>query len=142
MSWINWTYGIRDLMLLQQRLLEEEQILRETWKRQHTPKDESLDIPPDYDEAKDLGGPVLFTMSELLMRDLIPRTIHSSITKKVRVPIPKAVRVRLVRERGDLCQNCQNEVIQHWHHINNNPSDGSESNLQGLCYECHKMKHQ
>jgi hypothetical protein len=148
MSWINWYFGLVDAVLLGRRL-EAEAIIKETYDRQHMSVEQSASIPPDYDETQD-DGPRLLTESEIMMIEALrSKSLIEQRTKqmsslpvgrpqKIRVPIPKIVKVELVRERGGMCQHCGNEIFQQYHHVDGNPANNAKDNLMLVCYDCHK----
>lgn len=57
---------------------------------------------------------------------------------QLRIPIPKGLKLKLVRERGGICQSCSEELYHQIHHIDGDPSNNDESNLLLVCYECHQ----
>lgn len=144
MSWINWYYGVSDENWLLRRIFEEEHIINETWRRQHTSKEEAENIPPDYDELfDDSGGLILRTEYEQEVIDILKHAKQKkireerSIKSKQRIPIPKKVKVQLIRERGGLCERCKENIYHHLHHLDGNPSNNNPSNLLLVCYDCH-----
>lgn len=58
-----------------------------------------------------------------------------------RKPLTKLVRVKLVKERGGMCQICSSDIFHHIHHLDGDPSNNDESNLLLVCIECHKGAH-
>lgn len=50
-------------------------------------------------------------------------------------------RRRIIRQRGLRCEECSTENDIHMHHIDNNPTNNEDTNLQLLCRLCHESKH-
>lgn len=147
MSWINWYHESVDPVLIYRLKSEEDRIITETWKRQHTTIEQSENIPPDYDETLE-EGPVLLTEFEFahLWNIMHQQTLSSQIEKakkagrpqRLRIPISNALKLELVRQRGGICEHCNNHIFQQVHHIDGNPSNNDPSNLMLVCYDCHK----
>ena len=142
MSWFgNIRKGFRDEIFDKQ--------LEEYYTAIRISKYKALDIAPDYDESMSHD-------SDFVSLGLLPvvegdfneetRGYHNFTnkrgkikSKKIRVPITKKLREFVYQRAEYRCEHCQNDIIQQIHHIDNNPSNNDISNLQGVCYECHKV---
>lgn len=49
-------------------------------------------------------------------------------------------RARLIK-RHPLCQRCGNDWSRHLHHIDRNPHNRADSNVELLCVACHDKEH-
>lgn len=72
------------------------------------------------------------------LRFKAPRVKTEKIKRK---PLTKLVKVKLVRERGGMCQMCNSDIFHHIHHLDADPSNNEESNLLLVCIECHNGVH-
>lgn len=111
---------------------------------------------PDYiDEWNNNNFPSLYTIknhaNELLVYDDNKgKEVTPEIAKNMKNQIKrkhKQDKETLINRRGHQCENCKKTdwfgmpIPLELHHINKNPYDNQESNLQLLCIQCHKLIH-
>lgn len=114
------------------------------YKKTHMPKEQSLEVEPDVDEVMLFGyEPIPFyeasrenkVYTTLETKDYVKQ--KRGRKEKIRLPIPKKLRIEIVRERGGICQRCSNEVYHHMHHIDGDPGNNEKTNLLLVCIDCH-----
>jgi len=85
----------------------------------------------------------------LLLREIAPKNYYYSAPKPVSIllPMPRKDFSESTKKytkfmQGYLCNNCKTRPI-HWefHHKDDNRSNNSPSNCEGLCLDCHAEKH-
>lgn len=155
MSWTNWycrpNYqdGLEQAWaeyMLEQRIEEEECIKQKTIECKRMSKEQSELIPPDYDENKmfenKLVGYIGVIDDEPKVKDSTPKQeakFRGRPQNKKRIPIPKQTKKMLVKVRGGMCEYCKEEIYQHIHHVNGDPTNNHPNNLMLVCFECHKQ---
>lgn len=83
-----------------------------------------------------------FTTLDYEDHDFRMYTTEEEPTKiKIRKSVSKLLRLKLVKERGGICEICKNEVFDQIHHIDGDASNNDEYNLRLICITCHKEVH-
>lgn len=80
------------------------------------------------------------TFTTLSHKDYFQRN-PALVKKGKRVAIPKWLRIKLVSERGGLCEVCGADEYDEVHHVDGDPSNDDEKNLLLVCMDCHKEAH-
>lgn len=63
------------------------------------------------------------------------------LSPKPRIPISKELKEYLISERGIICEICEYNIMEHIHHIDEDPTNNDLDNLQLLCIDCHRKQH-
>jgi 5-methylcytosine-specific restriction endonuclease McrA len=69
-----------------------------------------------------------------------PRRAAGSTTARGYGHAHRKLRAKLIAERP-ICQRCEADFSAHLHHLDRNPHNRHESNLELLCERCHRAEH-
>lgn len=113
----------------------------EAWQRQNRTKEESYHYRYDHDDNWDIIDdpiPAGIIGYESVGDSVLDGVKRFRDEKKRRKPITKQIKIRLVEQRGGMCESCKEEIFHQVHHIDGDAENNQESNLMLVCIDCHK----